>query len=510
MRSTCPGFVPYLLSLLLMATMPALIVVLTPALAQAQDSTSRLEGMLDQAVEDYDVLMLEEAEAQLEQAVRLARQENIKGPVVGRIFIMLGIVRYANTRDEGLTEEAFIRAVESHPQVGIDPVYATPTLTQILERARSKARPPEPPKPDAPPVVVAESDLEHTPIRRANAGHSILFEVHVAENLPVFRTFIYHRRFGETDFSKTEMMPTSATRFSFSLEGRFVRTSQVDYYIEAVDRGGKVLATSGRGTSPHTITILGSSDVADRDPIDVSGPDDTLPPIRVDDVPREGIGLYLALAIGSDVGFLPGGTAPTANPHRQVSPGIAPAFAHSMLDIGYMITPAAHLGLYWRWQFSPEQAFEFLPEESFAGTSGFWDSKEECFGLGLAGDCLLGLKYRWVFAQGVPQFYSSVGGGVGRVRNWLRLKQATTDANPDPACLNADGTRKPSFTDPVYGEYCYLRDTVRTGWAHFGVGGGMNYPLTSFMDFSVDTYLMFLVPDTSINFDLNLGLRFRL
>jgi hypothetical protein len=119
------------------------------------------------------------------------------------------------------------------------------------------------------------------------------------------------------------------------------------------------------------------------------------------------------------------------------------------------------------------------------------------------------LKYRYVFAQGMSQFYSSVGGGIGRVRNWLRLKQSTTDAN-GTACLNLDGTQKPSFTDPRYGEYCYLRDTVRTGWAHFGIGGGMNYPLTKVMDFSVDTYLMFLFPDTSINADLNFGLRFRL
>ncbi|MFU8802707.1 MAG: hypothetical protein ACNA8W_02760 [Bradymonadaceae bacterium] len=507
MRSTRLCILPRLLSLILLVCAPASVMLLAPGLAQAQDASARLEAMLDTAIEDYDVLMLEEAEAQLEEAVGLARRENLTGPIVGRVFIMLGIVRYANTRDEGLTEEAFIRALENDTAAAIDPVYATPTLTQILERARPKARPPEPPKADEDAPVVAQSDLEHTPIRRANAGHSILFEAHVTEDLPVFRTFIYHRRFGESEFTKTEMMPTSATRFAFSLEGRFVRTSQVDYYMEAVDRGGKVLANSGRATSPHIIIILGSSDADDTTVVITppSGGDDPL----LEGEPRDGIGIYAFIGAGTDVGFLPGGTSPTANPHREVSPGVAPAFAHSMLDIGYMITPSAHIGLYWRWQFSPDQAFDALPAEHFEGTSGFWDSKDECFGLGLPGDCLLGLKYRWVFAQGTPQFYSSVGGGVGRVRNWLRLKQATSQARPDPACLSADGPRE-TFTDSTYGEYCYIRDTVRTGWMHFGVGGGLNFPLTGFLDLTADTYLMFLVPDTSINLDLNFGLRIRL
>jgi hypothetical protein len=510
MRSTFHRIAPRLLTVFVLSAIPVTGVTVSPGQVFAQASTTRIEGMLTQAMEDYDVLMLEEAEAQLEEAVRLARRDNLTGPLVGRVFIMLGIVRYANTRDEGLTEESFVRALEADPQAKIDPVYVTPTLNQILERARPKARRPEPTRPDTPPPVVAQPNLEHTPIRRANAGHSILFEVHAAESLPVFRTFIYHRRFGESDFSKTEMMPTSATRFSFSLEGRFVRTSQLDYYIEAVDRGGQVLATTGRASSPHTVIILGSGDMPNEpQTVTTVVPESTPEPVRVD-VPREGIGLYTFLAMGSDVGFLPGDTAPTANPHRQVSPGLAPAFAHTVLEVGYMITPAAHLGLYWRWQFSPQQSFENLPEVSRIGGSGFWDTKEECLGLGLPGDCLLGMKYRWAFARSVPEFYSSVGGGVGRVRNWLRLKQATSPTMPDPACMNADGTMKPSFTDSVYGEYCYLRDTVRTGWMHFGVGGGMNYPLTSFMDIGVDTYLMFLVPNTSINLDLNFGLRMRL
>jgi hypothetical protein len=172
---------------------------------------------------------------------------------------------------------------------------------------------------------------------------------------------------------------------------------------------------------------------------------------------------------------------------------------------GSDISELNNVGLYVRWQFSPPQDFSSLPDDRFDANASFWEHQEECFGLGLPGDCLLGLKYERVISTGFPQLYSSVGLGVGRVRNWLRLKQATTDANPNPSCIDRE-----VIDDPNVGQFCYIRDTVRTGWAHFGVGGGLYLPLPDKVDFVADAYLMVLVPDTSVNLDINLGFRFRL
>ncbi|MBA2665006.1 MAG: hypothetical protein H0U74_22155 [Bradymonadaceae bacterium] len=468
-------------------------VLLAPGALYAQDIDARLEAMLVQAADDYDMLMLEDAETKLEEAVALARRQKASPAVTARVLIMLGVVRYANTRDEGLTEDAFVQALEVDFKVELDRVYQTPTLNQIYDRAKRRAKPPA----DQSQVVVepkevkaAEGQLQHTAIRRAPSGEHLLIEVFVPETMPVFRIHVHHRRFGEEGFVRGEMLPTSTTRFALSIEAKDVRTSQLEYYVEAVDRAGNALANSGRAQSPHTVIVLGSGGT------DLMG--DPIEPDPVVDAPSEGIGFYGMLAIGTDLGFLPGGTSPTANRHREVAPGIAPAFAHILLDLGVMITPSAHLGLYMRWQFSPDQQFSLLPAEAINEGSGFWDTEEECLGTGLMGDCQLGLKYRWVFSTGKPEFYSSVGGGIGRIRNWLRLKELASN----PLC---DG--KELFDN---GEYCYVRDTVRTGWAHFGIGGGLNFPMTDFLDLTADTYLMFLVPDTSINLDINFGLRFKM
>ena len=61
--------------------------------------------------------------------------------------------------------------------------------------------------------------------------------------------------------SSMEMSATSATRFAVEVPGQEVRTSQMDYYIEAKDRAGGLLANAGAENSPFNITILGSGDI---------------------------------------------------------------------------------------------------------------------------------------------------------------------------------------------------------------------------------------------------------
>ena len=196
---------------------------------------------------------------------------------------------------------------------------------------------------------------------------------------------------------------------------------------------------------------------------------------------------------------------------RVRAAGVAMAFGHAMIDTGLVINKKMRLGLYFRYQFSPFQDFSSLPPESptIAPGTGFWNTKQECLGLGLPGDCILGLRYRlFVNDSDRIRIHSTLGTGVGRVRNWLRLKQRTDAPAGGSRC---DG--KPIFSETPAGsaesvEFCFIKDTVRTGWLHIGIGGGVEVPLTNKVAFAVDTYLMILAPETSINFDLNGGFTF--
>ena len=488
---------------LVAALVLGLCLAMAPQVAFA-GANAEVAQLLEQAEEDYDMLMFDEAKEAIEEGLAIVDRENLRTEEAASLYMLLGIIRHADG-DDSLAEDAFVRAVETYEDIEINPFYRTPALEEILERAQARAEPPpieptdsvigeEPPEDEVEP-------LRHSPMRRADAGEELMFVADIPADLPVFRVFLSHRRYGETEFEQTEMNPTDATGFAYTLDGSMVRTSQLEYFITAVGRSGDVLAESGRRTNPHRISVIG--DTGERIAATEPGDDDDLDLEPRE--PRDDFGFFASLSGGTDVGFLPGGTAPTANADRTVSPGLAPAFAHTNLNLGWRITEHNNIGLYFRWQFSPPQDFSALPEDRFED-GGFWESQQECFGMGLPGDCLLGLKYERVISTGTPQFFSSVGFGIGRIRNWLRLKQAT-DEEPEVGTI-CHG--REIMHDPQAGPYCQIRDTVRTGWVHFGVGGGMFVPIIDNLDFVADTYLMVLVPDTSINLDINLGLRFTL
>jgi hypothetical protein len=483
-------------------------VTLTPTAAYAQDATvSRIEKLLAQAMEDYDVLEIDSSEQKLKKAVELADAEGVDHPVMARVWIMVGIVRFAATRDEGVAEIAFTEALKYDRTAEIPAVYKTPDLDTIMGEVRDALPPEEAPEG---PTAGGVAEITHKPLQTADAGKPLNFRVEVPSDMPVYSVVVYIRRFNETDFGIFELKPTSATVFAGDLAAKEVRTSQIDYYIEAKDRGGKVIAKIASNEVPYNIVVLGSGDVADngsgggsdltdgdRDGEgdgDGDGDGDTETPSTSDTI------MYVNLGVGTGGGFIAGEATSTVF-GSSVNPGVAPAFGHAMIDIGATITDSAHIGLFFRFQFAPTQDLSATPPED----TSFPTTDQECLGLGLPGDCILGLKYKWFFSNSDSlRLYSTFGSGVGRVRNWVQVKQRATS----PSCA---GKEILSDTDsngnPV--DVCFVRDTVRNGWLHFGLGGGVGIPITDNIDFLIDTYLMVLVPETAINLDATAGFGFR-
>jgi len=96
--------------------------------------------------------------------------------------------------------------------------------------------------------------------------------------------------------------------------------------------------------------------------------------------------------------------------------------------------------------------------------------------------------------------YASVGFGVGRTRNLVLLEEPWES----PACQFGDETRN---TDPDGGDFCYLRDTVRTGMAHVGIGGGAVVPIGGPLSLVFDASVLFLgLDELGINVDGSVGL----
>ncbi len=471
-----------------------------PQAAYAQDET-RLAKALADATEDYDLLMLDEAEQKLREAIAYAEKQQLRGPQVGKLHVMLAIVIYARDRDPRATEAILVKAVEADPQAQIEGVYETPDLTKLMNDARKKAKP----APSQPPKPGAVSEFRHAPITRATGNQPLTVEAFVPQDMPVFRMFVYHRRYGEEGFKSAELDIDRAdpSRFVAVIPADQVRTRLIEYYIVGQDRAGRALARFADEANPATILVSGASGAGE-----VAGPgpsDPGEPAVNTEEEKN----VYFSLGGGTGVGLLTGGT-PTTFPNSEVKVGFAPTIGHGMFGLGWIIDADMRLGLYFRLQPVPVQSFEGLPASATERTLG-----DECLGLGLGSDCLIGLKYQYFITEGVDdvRFYTSVGLGVGRVRNWLRIKEYAYEAQLGPGGVQvptANCQNKEIYIESNGDEYCYVRDTVRTGWGHFALGGGLTAPLAKSVEFYADATLMILTLDmTSVNVDATIGFNFK-
>src|SRR5690554_5877466 len=142
------------LLLVWMLLAPAAIILSSPSFAVAQDNSAKYEAKLASAIDDYDALMIEEAKSTLENAASEAEQEGASGLAVAKIYVMLGIVQFAETHDQNDAKSAFISALAHDYSVDLPAVYTSPKLSEALEEARKVVAPPE--KPVEKPVASAQ------------------------------------------------------------------------------------------------------------------------------------------------------------------------------------------------------------------------------------------------------------------------------------------------------------------------------------------------------------------
>lgn len=519
---------------LAIAVMAVAVSSLVPRPAHAQQS--EIKKLVEKASSDYDMLEIGPAKKKLEKAVKLAEREGISGPAVARAYVMSGVVAHGADKDKQAALSAFKSALKADSEASIPSVYKTPALEKLMEEARESVDLSETEQESGQTESEDQRQVDgftHEPVASVEAGKPLSIEASVPEQMSVDRVNLYFRRYDQDEWTERTLEATDATRYATEIAGHKIYTSQIVYYLEAVDGSGGTVATSGDARNPHTVTVLGSAgfdpEKAKQEAMaenqesqqqtspgatDPNGGDDkTTPPPPEDDSSSSGADpiVYLDFGGGSGGGLLTkysdeNRPPPTANPGRELDAGLAPAFGHATFGLGGLLNESMSLGLYFRWQFSPSQNFEEIRSRNVAEDgqqlySGFKNG--ECLGTGLPGDCLLGLKYRWFFSSGPKlRMFSAVGAGVGRLRHWVRLKErASNDFCADKKI------HKPSSADKA--DFCYRTDTVRPGWMHFGIGGGVTYEINEVFALLGEAYIEVLFPDTAVNLDINIGPQFR-
>ncbi len=419
--------------------------------AAAQDN-SQLTDSLTRAQEFYDTLALSEAEKEIEDALALAERLGMgNDPAVADLHIFMGIVRQPLSGDDAAAA-AFRQALLVNRDVQLPTDYATPALQSILDKERAALPPIEPIKPDPPvdPPPVEGPALRHSPVSSGYAGEPLVFDAEIPPTVPVYRVVLNYRRFGESDYTTTEMAPKGDTGFAFTLPGAQVCGSRIDYYIVALDRTSAVLAEEGNRISPLSVAVLGGSTGCDGK---ITKPIDDPPP--GDDGERQYV--FFMLSPGTGTGLVLESSTPLVNPDSDVAPGVALAPLHLNVELGVQITNSLHLSATYRNQ------FVFLTD-------------------GLEIEPIFGGKLRWWFDnEGDFIMYTGVGGGFGNVRHLITVTLA-----------DGQGT---------------FNDTINHGPIHASAGFGFGYRATPNVALVFDIYPMVLFPDVSAHVDLNAGLR---
>ncbi len=363
----------------------------------AAQNSSKLERALAKAQKAYDELEFEDAELLLEGAIGRAKQQGLdQDPTTARLYIFLGIIRFSTT-GEPEAEQAFIEALTIDPSAEIDPDYRTPNLDKVFERARGQAGGGFPPDtgtgfpPDTgtgfPPDTGGPPSLQHTPVRTANAGRPLRFEAQIPQTLPVYRVVLHYRRFGERNFSTLDMRPVGRSSFVVDLDGRQVDSSQMDYFIEALDRTGGILIAAGGPSSPLQITVFGGSN-------NFSSPE---PDPEPDGDSGERQYVFISLTASTGLGLATGTPDAVRFPqfaNINVDAGIAPSPFSANAELGVMITPAVHISGFFRLQ---------IPEITMLG----------------------GAKLRyWFENEGDFRLNVGIGGGFGEVSHIVDLRPA--------------------------------------------------------------------------------------
>lgn len=106
----------------------------------------------------------------------------------------------------------------------------------------------------ATPIDTIPPVITHTPVTEAPPGLPLTLYADVTDNVGVQEVILYYRHIGDTSYQSRAMVNTTGNRYSATIEGAFVTSPGIEYYIEASD--GVNTVQEGRPEYPYQITVV--------------------------------------------------------------------------------------------------------------------------------------------------------------------------------------------------------------------------------------------------------------
>jgi tetratricopeptide (TPR) repeat protein len=484
----------------------ALVCAAAPARAQ-EDVLGKVKDLNRKAVEAYENLELEEARKYLMQALETCASEGLNThPSKAQTHVNLGVVFVGGLkqREQGIRQ--FKRALEIDSNAKVPKRLQNPEIVAAFEEAQkgmasspvaeerpAAPEPPPAPAPAAPAPAAARGDgppagvkgVFHEPLTEAKPGETINVRVAVEAALGAEKVVLAYRPEGASDFLARDMEADDKGWLSARIPSVATTGNTVAYYVEARDRAGAALASNGSAAEPHVVSLAA---LPARPGKAVAGDD---PPGVRERSSGGGGGLgegkvFLGLAVGGGGGWTKGRPEVNRTDNRGEPlnfDGMAPAsLLHVAPEIGYVVSPQLLLSLQGRFQLVTGATRVVGPQcgDPIAKMDGTCEPAK--------GAVAVLAKATYLLTEGGAfRPYLSLSAGGGQIRHLVDLSQHLRDCGDK-------------------GRPVGCIDTVVAGTFLVGPSAGFFYGISDVLNLAVAVNSLVGVPQTMVNFDVNVGL----
>ena len=342
-----------------------------PRLASADPKTVKaIERKNREAMENYDLLDYEAAKKGLNEALALAKRKRLNShPIKAQTHLYLGIVEFSGFGDKESALLQLMDAVTIDANVEIPAAYRTNELEEMLKSAQREigggkgggggggGEPAD--SVDCGSLM----GMSHELVDEAKAGADRKIDAHVAGDVGASKVSLFYRKQGEDSFTEIKMTKSGECRYAAVIPGDALAGEFMHYYVAALNKSDKVVASKGSAGSPNIIEIAtgggggggfdeGGGGFDDENPLaggrkkkKSSGGKSTGSGGKVGGSvsvgPKESK-FFLSLALGSGGGYVTGSTESTGN---DVGCCFAPALLHVFPELGYMLDKRSSVSL---------------------------------------------------------------------------------------------------------------------------------------------------------------------
>lgn len=225
------------------------------------------QKLRDQAIDqDYLATNYTAAEKKLTDALALCQKTSDCSPFIrARLHCDLGVVQYMLHKVD-LARTEFATALLEDPNVDLDKDLANTDVQREFAAAKgggpppavTTAAPPPAPGPSGASGPGAPSGgLLHVPPKRQKVQTPLPLYVEIGADLGVTRVIVRFKPVGSTEW-KTAQLGKTGEGFGGEIPCADIanREGEFQYFIQALDANGDLVAASGRSVTPHSVAIV--------------------------------------------------------------------------------------------------------------------------------------------------------------------------------------------------------------------------------------------------------------